>query len=571
MKKLNYLALFTFTALILSSCGGLNKMQEMSTDVSYTVTPEVLEEHADQVDVKIDVRYPAKYFNKKAIVTATPVLTYEGGETAFEPKKVQGEKVEANNQVINFSSGGSVSYTGTVPFTEDMMKSDLVIRVDAELKGNSLTFDDYKIAEGVIATPQLVEVDPMPIMVGDKYQQIVPDTYQADIHYIINRYNVRMSELKEDDVAGLSEFIKESEENERVDLKGVELQAYASPDGELDLNDRLAQNRQESAKRYFDREMSKAEVEAAAKETFLAMNYTAEDWEGFKELMENSDIQDKELILRVLSMYSDPVVREREIKNISEAFEVIAEEVLPELRRSKFVVNVDNIGHTDAEIKTLWTSDPDSLKLEEILYAATLYEDLDTKLAIYKKASENHSRCFRAANNIGYVYVLKGDADNAEKAFEEAKALMDNDIVNNNLGAVALMKGDLEKAEQLLLSSVNAGDEVSYNLGIINIMKGDYDAAMRNLGSTNTINSALVKILKDDFNGALATINKVEGEDAKKYYVKAIAAANQDNESMALDNLKTAVSKSSELKARAKVDMEFAKYFENETFKGLVE
>ena len=570
MKKRNFFALLTVTATLLSSCGGLNKMQEMAKDVSYKVTPQVLEERGDKVDVKIDVAYPAKYFNKSAILTATPVLKYDGGETAFPAKKVQGEKVEANNQVIS-ADGGSVSYTGTVPFSADMMKSDLVIRVNAELKGKSLTFEDYKIAEGVLASSKLVVVDPKPIMVGDKFQRIIPDEYDADIHYIINRSDVRMSELKQEDITGLADYIKQAEANERVDLKGVKLSAYASPDGALDLNDKLAQRRQASAERFFKNETKKAKIEAAAKEGFLAMNYTAEDWEGFKKLMEGSNIQDKELILRVLSMYSDPVVREKEIKNLSAAFEVIAEEILPQLRRSKFVVNVDKIGYSDDEIKQIWSSDPDKLNLEEILYAATLYDDLDTKLAIYKKASDNNPKCFRAINNVGYVYVLKGDADKAQKAFEKAKGMMDNDVVNNNLGVVALMKGDVDKAEQLFSSSTGAGDAVNYNLGIVKVMKGDYDAAASYFGNTNTVNTALVKLLKDDLNGAMATINKVDSDCAKKDYVKAVIAANQDKEDVALQSLKAAVEKSKELKARAKVDMEFAKYFENASFKSLVE
>ena len=570
MKKFNYLSLFAVAAIFLSSCGGLNKMQEMASDVSYKVTPQVLEEQGDKVDVKIDVSYPAKYFNKSAILTATPVLKYEGGETAFPAKKLQGEKVQANNQVIS-ADGGSVSYTGTVPFSADMMKSDLVVRVGAELKGKSLTFEDYKIAEGVLASSKLVVVDPKPVMVGDKFQRVVPDSYNANIKYIINRSDVRLSELKKDDIKGLAGFIKEAEEAERVDLKGVELSAYASPDGELSLNERLAKSRQESAKRFLNNEVKKAKIEAAAKEGFLAMNYTAEDWDGFKKLMEESSIQDKELILRVLSMYSDPVVREKEIKNLSAAFEVIAEEILPELRRSKFVVNVEKIGYSDEEIKEIWSSDPDKLNLEEVLYAASLYQDLDTKLAIYKKAADNHPKCFRAENNIGYIYVLKGDADNAQKAFEKAKGMMDNDVVNNNLGVVALMKGDVAKAEQLFLSSTGAGDAVNYNLGIVKVMQGDYDAAGSYFGNTNSVNTALVKLLKDDFDGALATINKVEAESAKKNYVKAVIAANQNKEELALQSLKAAVSQDKELKARAKVDMEFAKYFENATFKSLVE
>jgi hypothetical protein len=571
MKKMNYLALFTFAVLVLSSCGGLNKMQEMATDVNYTVTPEVLEAHADKVDVKIDVKYPAKYMNKKAILTATPVLKYEGGETAYEPKKLQGEAVEANNQVINSKTGGSVSYTGTVDFTEDMMMSDLVVRVSAELKGKSLDFEDYKIAEGVIATPKLVVVDPKPVMVGDKFQRVIPDSYMADIMYLINRAEVRTKEIKAEDITAMKEFIEKANADERTDLKGVELKAYASPDGELDLNEKLVAKRQTSAERFLTREMKKAEIEGADEEGFLSKTLTAEDWEGFKKLMEASDIQDKELILRVLSMYNDPVVREKEIKNISQAFEVIADEILPQLRRATYTVNVDKIGYSDEELLALWKSDPDKLNLEEILYTATLVDDNKTKLAVYEKASENHPKCFRAINNVGYMNILLGDTKAAKTALDKAKAMMDNDIVNNNLACVALMEGDVSTAKELFTASMGAGDVVNYNLGIIAVMEGDYEAAANYFGATAEVNTALVKLLRDDLEGALATINSVDCECAIKYYVKAVIAANQDKEELALEMLKAAAEKSDDLKARAKVDMEFAKYFENDAFKAIVQ
>jgi len=571
MKKINYLALFSFAIMVLSSCGGLNKMQEMSSDVKYTVTPEVLEEHGDVVDVKIDVQYPAKYFNKNAVLTATPILVYADGETAFEGKTVQGEKVEANNQVIMNATGGTVNYTGSVPFTEDMMKSDLVIRVNASIKDKSLQFEDYKIAEGVIATPKLVMVNPKPVMVGDKFQRIIPETYMADIHYLINRAEVRRKELSQEDIEGMKEFIEKANANERADLKGIELSAYASPDGEVELNDKLAQKRQSTAEKYLKKELKKAKVEGADEEGFLSETYTAEDWDGFKKLMQESDIQDKELILRVLSMYSDPVVREKEIKNISQAFEEIAEKILPELRRSKFMVNVDMIGYSDDELKELWGSNADTLNLEELLYTATLFEDLDTKLAIYKKANEAHPKCFRAINNVGYVYILKGDAENAAAALAKAKEIQDNDIVNNNLGAVALMNGEVEKAEELFTASMGAGDAVNYNLGIIKVMQGDYDKAASYFGNADTYNGALVKYLKDDSEGAMATLNKVKCECAVKYYLKAVIAADLDQDELVFESLRTAISKKAELKDRAKVDMEFAKYFENDAFKSVVE
>ncbi len=571
MKNFNYLALFSFAVMILSSCGGLNKMQDMSADVTYTVTPELLEEHGDKVDVKIDVKYPAKYFNKGAILTATPVLIYDGGETAFEAKKLQGESVEANNQVISFTTGGSASYTGTVDFAEDMMKSDLVIRISAEMKGTVLDFEDYKIAEGVLATPKLVVVNPKPVLVGDNFKRVIPDSYNADIHYLINKSDVRTKELRAEDIVGLTEFVKKANANERIDLKGVELSAYASPDGELDLNTKLAEKRQISAERYLTRELSKAKIDGTDEEGFLMKNFTPEDWAGFKELMEASDIQDKELILRVLSMYSDPVVRESEIKNISKAFEVIEVDILPQLRRSKYIVNVDMVGYTDDELKALWESNADTLNVEEILYTATLFEDLDTQLAIYKKAAANFPKCYRAINNVGYVLIMKDDAEGAKAAFEKAKALDNNDIVINNLGCCALMMGDVEAAEPLFTAAMGAGDVVNYNLGIIKIMQGEYEKAASYLGNTDEVNTALVKLLRDDFDGALATINKVQCDCASKYYVKAVISANQDKEELALETLKAAIERDADFKARAKVDMEFAKYFNNANFKSLTE
>jgi hypothetical protein len=571
MKKLNFLVLFTFIALLLSSCGGLNKMQEMAADVSYTVTPELLEEHGDKVELKIDVKYPAKYFNKNAVLTATPVLVYENGETEYAPRVLQGEKVEANNQVILFATGGSAEYFGVVPFVDDMMKSDLVIRVTASIKEKSVEFEDYKIAEGVIATPKLVMVDPKPVMVGDKFERIIPESYMADIHYLINRAEVRSKELKQEDIEGMKAFLEEANANDRVDLKGIELSAYASPDGALELNDKLAQKREATADQYLEKELKTIKVDKVKEDGFVTKTYTAEDWDGFKKLMEASNIQDKELILRVLSMYSDPVVREKEIKNISKAFEAIAEEILPELRRSKFIVNADKIGYSDDELKALWKSDPDTLNLEEILYTATLFEDLDTKLAVYTKASENFPKCFRAINNVGYVNILKKDADAAEKALEKAKAMKENDIVNNNLGAVALLKGDVEKAEELFTASMGAGAVVNYNLGIINVIKGDYDKAASYFGNTDEYNTALVKYLKKDTEGAMATLNNVKCECALKYYLKAVLAADLDQDELVMESLRTAISKKAELKDRAKVDMEFAKYFENAAFKSIVE
>jgi tetratricopeptide (TPR) repeat protein len=568
MKKFNYLGLLAVAAIALGSCSGLNKMKDKASEVSYQVTPEVLEAHGDKVAVKIDAKYPAKYFNKNAVLTATPVIKYDGGETALTPKVLQGESVKANNQVVNFSTGGSVSHSATADYNNNMMKSKLVIRTTAELKGKSLQFDDYPIADGVIATPELVMVDPKPVLIGDRYKRIIPDSYTASILYIINRSDITRSELTKEEIKMLSDYIAQANANERIELKDAQISAYASPDGPLELNEKLSKNREGSAENFFNRELKAKKVETP--EGFLSTQSTPEDWEGFRKLMEESDIQDKEIILRVLSMYSDPAVREKEIKNISQAYDEVAKKILPQLRRARLTVNTELIGLSDDELMSAWKNNPDSLKLEEILYTATLYDDLNEKLAIYKKAGDLYPKCARAWNNQGYIYIQQNDVKNAQKAFEAAKALNDNDMINNNLGVAALMSGDVAKAEQIFTSATGAGAVVNYNLGIIKIMQGEYDAASKYLGNTDEFNTALVKLLKKDFDGALATINRVEGDFAKKHYLKAVIAAKQNKDDLVYESLRLAVAKDSSLKAYAQKDMEFAKYFENATFTGIV-
>lgn len=570
MKKLTYLALFTFVAIVITSCGGINKMKEMSAKEFYKVSPEVLEEKGDQVAMKVDVKYPAKYFNKKATLTVTPILKYEKGETAYQAKTFQGEAVQGNNIPISFTTGGTATLSGSVPFNADMMKSDFIVRVEAELKGQKIPFGDFKLADGVVATSKLVMIDPKPVMVGDKFQRIIPESMMADILYVINKADLRPAELKQEDWVKIMEFIKTASADEKIDLKGLELSSYASPDGAFELNDKLAQKREGSASDYLKKELKKSKVEQINEEGFLAKKYTAEDWDGFKSLMESSNIQDKELILRVLSMYSDPVVREKEIKNIAAAYKAIADDVLPQLRRSKLTVNVDKVGYSDEELKALWASNPDELKLEEILYTATLFADLNTKLAVYKKAAANFPGCFRAHNNVGYVSVLLGNADEATAAFEKAKEIKSNDIVNNNIACVTLMKGDLTKAQELFTASMGAGAEVNYNLGIIKLIQGDYDAAANYFGNTDEFNTALVKYLKDDLDGSLATLGRVEKDSANKDYLRAIVAGKQGKDELLFESLRLAVAKDAKLKDRAKVDIEFAKYFENDAFKAIV-
>ncbi|MBL7111279.1 MAG: hypothetical protein ISS19_04995, partial [Bacteroidales bacterium] len=341
MRKIKILASLFVAVLLIVSCGGPQKMADNASLVKYTVTPDPLETHGGKVALTIDVKYPEKYFHKKAIVVATPFIKYEGGETDLKSETLQGEAVEDNYKVISFTTGGSFKYETTFDYADDMMKSELFVKGDATVGSKKVALPPVKIADGIITTPLLVTIDPKPIFFGDNFKRIVPEAYQADIHYVINRYDVRDSELKQEDIDGMKKFLIAANENERVEMKGIGISAYASPDGKEDLNTKLSGNRGSSASKYLKNTITKSKIQIPEEKEFFSLMSTPEDWDGFKKLMEESTITDKDLILRVLSMYSDPVVREKEIKNISAAFEEIKVQILPKLRRANFAVNVE--------------------------------------------------------------------------------------------------------------------------------------------------------------------------------------------------------------------------------------
>ena len=573
MKKirLNYLTLFALAAFLISGCAGLSKMRDDSSTVNYQVKPNPLVMQAGEVKVTGDVSFPEKYFNKKAVVVATPVLKYEGGQTEFPTTTLQGEKVEANNKVIPYA-GGSFTFTGTVPFKPEMAKSELVVNYSARIKeGDPVEYGSEKVADGVIATEALVKIDPKTVSMSDNFKRIIPESYTADIHYVINKADVRKAELKGEDVVAFEQKLAEAKADSTKQIKGAKISAYASPDGALELNEKLSANRETSAEKYFKKALKDKKITEAEAVGFLSMMTTPEDWEGFKALMEKSDIQDKELILRVLSMYADPVVREKEIKNISAAYGEIAEEVLPQLRRSVMSVDIDKVGKSDDQLKSISMSDPKSLELEEVLYAATLTNDLKDKAAIYKAATEKFPSCVRAANNLGHVYLQQGKIEDAKTSFEAAKAINDNATVKANLGAVALAQGDLKTAEELLTASMSAGDAPSYNLGIIKIKQGDYAAAVNYFGNKPSFNAALAQMLNGNNEKAIATLNELgDVKDGWVYYLKALANARGGVTDGVVTNLRQAIALDSSIKAYAMKDAELLKVAENEAVKALL-
>ena len=583
MRRINFkpLALIALAAVMLSSCASLQKMKKNANLINFKTTPEILETHAGKVDVAIDGKFPAKYFNKKAIMVATPVLKYEGGEKAFEPVTLQGEKVDANNKVITLANGGSFAYKDAVPYAEAMRLSTLELRITASQGKKSVDFAPIKLALGVIATPTLVVNMPTPLIgvqrekntTGkydpntDVFQRIVPDSYTADIKYLINKADIRPTELTKDDIAKLNEYNMALAKDPRKKLKSMEVSSYASPDGGMELNTKLAQKRQDASSKFLTKELKKDEVEAE-----FQTKFTPEDWDGFKELMGKSNIQDKELILRVLSMYTDPEVREREIKNLSNAFVAVAAQILPELRRSKFTTNIELIGKTDEEIAALADSDPSKLNPAELLYAATLTKDLNKQLAIYNSAMKIYPSDWRGFNNAGMVLVKQQKYSDAKSLFEKAEKLNNNEpIIKNNLGVCALKAGDLATAETYFGAASGAGDAVNNNLGILSIIKGDYPKAVKYFGDSDSPNTGLAKILAGDNNGALKSLENCTWEGCyMKEYFKAVVGARTAKENLMYESLEKAVKMHPELKKTAATDMEFAKYFNEARFKEIV-
>ncbi|HLO61318.1 MAG TPA: tetratricopeptide repeat protein [Bacteroidales bacterium] len=574
MKKirLNYLTLFALAALLISGCAGLSKMRDNASTVTYEVKPNPLVMQAGQVGVNGTVNFPEKYFNKKAVVTATPVLQYDGGQVEYPTVTLQGEKVEANNTVIPYA-GGSFKFSGTIPYKPEMAKSTLVVKYSAKIKDKTpIEYGSEKVADGVVATEALVRIDPMTVMMKDNFQRIIPESYSADIHYQINKADVRKTELKDQDIKDLEQKLAAANTDQSRQLKGAKISAYASPDGAYELNEKLSAKRETSAEKYFKKALKDNKITQAEAEGFLSMMTTPEDWEGFKALMEKSNIQDRDLILRVLSMYADPQVREKEIKNISSAYKEIADEVLPQLRRSVMTVNVDVVGKSDDELKNLAVSDPKSLDREEILYAATLVPDLNQKAAIYKAATEKFPDCVRAANNLGAVLMQQGKTDEAQKAFATAKTLNANATVNSNLGAVALAQGDLKTAEDLLTANMSAGDAPSYNLGIIKIKQGDYAAAVNYFGNKPSFNAALAQMLNGNNDKAIATLNQLgDVKDGWVYYLKAVANARGGVADAVAVNLRQAFALDPSIKAYAAKDAELLKVAENDAVKSLLQ
>ena len=562
MNKKFLLPFFLLAAILaFSSCS--NKLKPLAEEY-IKAEPQPLEAIGGKVPVTINATIPAKWFNKKAVVTITPVLRYQGGEAWGTAYTYQGEKVKGNNQVIPYKECANVTMKSSFTYKPEMKKSELYLTFDAKIKNKTVKLPDVKIGEGVLATSELADAATANAAIAaDKFQRIIKEAHDASIMFLIQQAELRSKELKKDEISEWKDLVKNADEAPNQNV-AIEIQAYASPDGGVELNTGLAERREKNTDKYLAKELKKMKVDAP-----VDAKYTAQDWEGFQELVSKSNIQDKDLVLRVLSMYSDPEQREKEIKNISSVFSTLAEEILPQLRRSRLVANIEIIGKSDDEISALAKNDPKALNVEEILYAATLTNNDAEKTAIYNKASELYPNDYRTWNNVGMMAFRAGDLAKAEQMFNKANSVKNNPESNMNLGLIALTKGDQAKAQQLF-GSASGVAELSEALGVLYLEQGEWAKAANSFGSVKSNNAALAQILTKDYNKASQTLNAVPNADATTSYLKAIVAARTNDANGVVSNLKDAIAKDGSLKKEAAIDLEFAKYATNSDFAALV-
>ncbi len=568
MKKTLILVLGIAAIFTLSNCNGLKKMIENADDINYSVNPNVLEMHADKVAVSIKGNFPEKYFNKKVTATITPTLVYEGGEKALTPVYIQGEKIDGNANVINYKAGGAFSYTEKFDYTPEMRRSSLELRITATQGKKTQDFDPEVVAEGIIATPDLVKMIGGSSPAKDKFVKDIPESKMGLVNYDKNRAELKHAERKRDEITELKEFVAAANEDERKEFTGVELISYASPEGPIEINTKVSNDRSKTIDKFVKNEFKK--IDDFKNDDFFKYLVTEEDWDGFKKAVSASDLADKDLILRVVNMNTDPVKREEEIRNMTQTFEELEKLIHPMLRRSEVFVNIMLIGNTDAEIDSLFNADPAKLSVEEMLYLGAMSEDVDKKLAVYTKTTELYPKDWRGFNNLACVQCKKSDFVAARTAIDKAKSLEANATVFNVLGNVYLAEGNLEEAETSYQSATGV-PAASIGQGVIAIKGGEYDKAANFFGDDCSFNAGLAKLLSGDNDGAVkATDCGSDKDDAHNFYLKAIAGARKGDTDVLFNNLRTACTKDSSLKEFAAKDMEFYKYFDNDTFKTII-
>jgi tetratricopeptide (TPR) repeat protein len=552
-------------AVVLTSCDGLGKMIKKQKDIKYTLTPNPIEMHGDSVQFNVTGKFNPKLFQKKVTLTLTPVVKYAGGgEKALKPVVLVGEKATGSGQKIAFSAGGTFNYASEkFPFETGMRNAKVELRGEGQVKSKKKAFDPVELADGTMATSLLVRNDEKPLMAKDAFVKVMPANQTTHIYYVINQSVVRPSEMKSEEMKNFNTFVTTNINSPSYQFKGITVSAYASPDGETDKNENLAKDRAASGSNAvmaeFKKNKNKDQNFGKTKDQYQ-VGTTKEDWEGFRALMEQSTMADKDLILRVLTMYSDPDQRRKEIKNLSKTYVELADKVLPKLRRSEITVSVDKKSRSDEQISKLAMSNPDSLSVEELLYAGAMSTDVNTQSQIYRAAEKQYGADWRTSNNLGCILLMQNKVSEAGDAFKRAdKASPNQNSVINNLGIIEARNGNRPAAMELY-KKAGSSPETKYNMGILEIRNGKYADALSDFGSYNGHNKALAQLLSGNPGQVKETIDASnEKEMAHSYYLKAVAAARQGNSADVMSNLKTAIEKDNALKAYAKDDVEFLK------------
>ena len=553
MKKIQVLTLTACSMLALSSCS--NKM--VLTADNFEVVPNPLETQTGMVPSTINGSFPEKFMKKKAVVTVIPELRYAGQATQGQSATFQGEKVLGNNQTISYRLGGRYTMRSTVPYNEDMQKSELWMTFKAYKGKKEIQIPAVKVADGVIATSELYKKTLLSdggCQAVDSFQRVKAQKQEANIKFLVNQANLRKSELKNNSVTEFVEMLKKiNADREGFNLSNVEVQAYASPEGGFKFNDKLAGKRQNVSEKYVKDQLKKTKMNAN-----IDAHYTAQDWDGFQRLVQASNLQDKDVILRVLSMYKDPEEREQQIRNMSAAFRELADGILPELRRSRLIINYETIGRSDDQIKEQYNADATKLSADELLYFASLQDTQADQEKVYKKTAELYDKDYRAYNNLATIALSKGDKAAAASYLAKALALDANSAESNaNKGLMSLAAGNMAEAEAAIAKGATS-ETTAYAQGVLSLAKGNYAQAQQLFGDKKTNSAALAQLLAKDYDAASKTLDKVENADAITDYLHAIVAARRGNKFAAASYLKEALKKDPSLKAYADNDLELA-------------
>ena len=539
---------------MMSSC---SKLGALSAD-NFTVTPNPLETQAGQVPATINGTFPEKYMKKKAVVTVTPELRYADGQVAKgNSATFQGEKVMGNDQTISYKVGGRYTMKTAFNYVPDMQKSEMYLTFDARIGKKQQKVPAVKVANGVVATSELYKktlASESGIIAPDTFQRVNEKKQEANIKFLINQANIRKSELKNNSVQEFVEMLKKiNADREGFNIQNVEIQAYASPEGGVKLNDKLAGKRKNESEKYVKGTLKHNKVNAD-----IDAHYTAQDWDGFQKLVAASNLQDKDVILRVLSMYEDPQEREQQIRNMSAGFRELADGILPELRRSRLIINYETIGRSDEQIEQQYKDDAAKLSADELLYLATFDKTPAEQEAIYTKTTQIYDKDYRAYNNLAALALAKGDKAAAQKYAEKAASLgSDTPEAQANMGLLALVNGNVQDAERAISKSANS-ENVKAALGALNIAKGNYAQAEQYFGKTNSNTAALAQLLNKNYAAAAKTLDKVQNPNAMTDYLHAVVAARRGNKFAASSYLKEALQKDPSLKQYAENDLELS-------------